>query len=45
MTDIQDVKDWDRRIIEAFRANGGNVGGQFVDVPLLLLTTTGAKSG
>jgi deazaflavin-dependent oxidoreductase (nitroreductase family) len=39
------LHDWDRRIIEEFRANGGNVGGQFTGVPLLLLTTTGAKSG
>ncbi len=45
MTEKQEVKDWDRRIIEAFRAKGGNVGGQYVGVPLLLLTTTGAKSG
>jgi deazaflavin-dependent oxidoreductase (nitroreductase family) len=39
------INDWDHQIIEAFRANGGNVGGQFAGVPLLLLTTTGAKSG
>ncbi len=45
MTEIHDLNDWDRQIIEAFRANGGNVGGQFAGVPLLLLTTTGAKSG
>ena len=45
MTETQDWNDWDRRIIEAFRANEGNVGGQFAGVPLLLLTTTGAKSG
>jgi deazaflavin-dependent oxidoreductase (nitroreductase family) len=45
MTEINDLNDWDRRIIEEFRANGGNVGGQFTGVPLLLLTTTGAKSG
>jgi deazaflavin-dependent oxidoreductase (nitroreductase family) len=45
MTEIYDLNDWDRRIIEEFRANGGNVGGQFAGVPLLLLTTTGAKSG
>ena len=42
---MADWNDWDRQIIEAFRANGGNVGGQFAGVPLLLLTTTGAKSG
>jgi hypothetical protein len=45
MTEIHDLNDWDRQIIEAFRANGGNVGGQFAGVPLLLLTTMGAKSG
>ena len=45
MPEIQDLNDWDRQIIAAFRANRGNVGGQFAGVPLLLLTTTGAKSG
>src|SRR5215472_16483079 len=45
MTEIQDFNDMDRRIIEEFRANRGNVGGQFAGVPILLLTTTGAKSG
>ena len=34
-----------RQIIEEFRADEGNVGGQFAGVSLLLLTTTGAKSG
>ncbi|MDA8285886.1 MAG: nitroreductase/quinone reductase family protein [Actinomycetota bacterium] len=28
----------------AFRANAGRVGGYFADTPLLLLTTTGAKT-
>jgi deazaflavin-dependent oxidoreductase (nitroreductase family) len=32
-------------IIDEFRANAGTVGGQFASIPLLLLTTTGAKSG
>jgi deazaflavin-dependent oxidoreductase (nitroreductase family) len=32
-------------IVEEFRANGGVVGGQFEGATLLLLTTTGAKSG
>ena len=32
-------------IIAEFRANGGVVGGQFDGVPLLLLSTTGARSG
>ncbi|MEV0295601.1 nitroreductase family deazaflavin-dependent oxidoreductase [Nocardia sp. NPDC050710] len=34
-----------RDIIADFRANGGAVGGQFAGMDLLLLTTTGAKSG
>ncbi len=37
--------DWNSRIIEEFRANGGQVGGPFAGGTLLLLTTTGAKSG
>ena len=37
--------DWNRRIIQEFRANEGRVGGPFAGSPLLLLTTTGAKSG
>jgi deazaflavin-dependent oxidoreductase (nitroreductase family) len=33
------------KIVEEFRANGGKVGGPFEGATLLLLTTTGAKSG
>ncbi|NDL60477.1 nitroreductase family deazaflavin-dependent oxidoreductase [Phytoactinopolyspora mesophila] len=33
------------KIIEEFRANGGKVGGDFEGAPMLLLTTTGAKTG
>lgn len=32
-------------IIKEFRENGGKVGGHFVNTPLLLLHTVGAKSG
>jgi deazaflavin-dependent oxidoreductase (nitroreductase family) len=39
------VSDWNDKIIEEFRANGGKVGGQFEGAPLLLLHTTGARSG
>jgi deazaflavin-dependent oxidoreductase (nitroreductase family) len=42
---VAEEGDWNSRIIEEFRANSGKVGGEFEDVPLLLLTTTGAKSG
>ena len=34
-----------QEIIEEFRANGGKVGGWFEGAPMLLLHTTGAKSG
>lgn len=37
--------DFNQQIIEEFRANGGKVGGMFEGQPMLLLTTTGAKSG
>lgn len=42
---MDDVNAWNRQIIEEFRTNGGKVGGQFEGAPLLLLHTTGAKSG
>ena len=37
--------DFNKAIIEEFRANAGKVGGQFASVPMLLLHTVGAKSG
>jgi len=42
---MPEVNDWNTRIIEEFRANHGKVGGQFEGAPLLLLHTTGAKTG
>ena len=39
------VNDWNTKIIEEFRANAGLVGGQFEGAPVLLLTTTGRRSG
>jgi len=39
------MSDWNKAIIEEFRANGGKVGGRFMNRNLLLLHTTGAKSG
>jgi deazaflavin-dependent oxidoreductase (nitroreductase family) len=39
------MNDFNRAIIEEFRANAGKVGGGFAGVPMLLLHTTGAKSG
>lgn len=43
--DMQSERDFNARNIEEFRNNGGKVGGQFEGFPLLLLTSTGAKSG
>jgi deazaflavin-dependent oxidoreductase (nitroreductase family) len=37
--------DFNKQIIEEFRANAGVVGGPFQGATLVLLTTTGAKSG
>jgi deazaflavin-dependent oxidoreductase (nitroreductase family) len=38
-------RDYTHRLIEEFRANGGTLGGPFAHTPLLVLTTTGARSG
>ena len=37
--------EYNRRNIEEFRRSAGRVGGNFEGRPLILLTTTGAKSG
>lgn len=42
---MAEVNDWNSKIIEEFRANGGKIGGNFAGASLLLLHTTGAKSG
>ncbi|MEO8477391.1 MAG: nitroreductase family deazaflavin-dependent oxidoreductase [Actinomycetota bacterium] len=39
------MSGWNTQVIEEFRANHGKVGGAFEGKPLLLLTTTGARSG
>lgn len=39
------ANDFNQTIIDEFRSNGGKVGGPFEGAPMLLLTTTGAKSG
>ena len=48
MTEVPDaetMKAFNKTIVEEFRANGGVVGGPFEGGTLLLLTSTGAKSG
>lgn len=42
---MADQSDFNKQIIEEFRANGGETSGVFKGRPLLLLTTTGARSG
>ena len=42
---MSEVNDWNAQIIAEFRANSGNVGGQFEGAPVLLLHTTGKRSG
>ena len=48
MSDTPDaayMNEFNKNIVEEFRANAGVVGGPFEGRPLLLLHTTGAKSG
>jgi deazaflavin-dependent oxidoreductase (nitroreductase family) len=39
------VTDWNAKIIEEFRANGGKVGGQFKGANMLLIHHQGARTG
>lgn len=45
MTEIPDFQAFNTSIVAEFRANGGKVGGPFEGADILLLHTTGAKSG
>ncbi len=42
---MSEVNNWNKSIIDEFRANSGKVGGHFAGRTLLLLHTIGAKSG
>jgi deazaflavin-dependent oxidoreductase (nitroreductase family) len=44
-TNPEAVKNFNKSIVDEFRTNGGKVAGPFTQAALLLLTTTGAKSG
>ena len=37
--------EFNKKIIEEFRANGGKAGGMFANAPMILITMKGAKSG
>ncbi len=39
------MSDWNTQVIEDFRANGGNVGGQFAGAPMVLVHHHGRRSG
>jgi deazaflavin-dependent oxidoreductase (nitroreductase family) len=41
----EQINAYNATIIEEFRANGGRVTGPLADLPMMLLTHTGAKSG
>ena len=42
---MAELNEFNRRVIDEFRSNAGKVGGMFANAPMLLLTTTGAKTG
>lgn len=42
---MADRNEFNQKVIEEFRANGGKVGPPFAGAPMILLTTKGAKSG
>jgi deazaflavin-dependent oxidoreductase (nitroreductase family) len=42
---VSEMNDFNTKIIEEFRANGGKMSGPFNGVPVVLVNTIGAKSG
>ena len=42
---MSELNEYNKQVITEFRANGGKVGGQMENMPVILLTMTGAKSG
>jgi deazaflavin-dependent oxidoreductase (nitroreductase family) len=42
---MPEMNDFNKAIIDEFRANHGKVGGGFEGAPVILLTTTGARTG
>lgn len=39
------MTEFNQKVVEEFRSNGGKVGGPFAGAPMIILTHTGAKSG
>jgi len=42
---MADMREFNEKLIEEFRANDGKVSGPFASAPLILVTHTGAKTG
>lgn len=42
---MADMREFNEKLIEEFRANDGKVSGSFANAPLILITHTGAKTG
>ncbi len=42
---VTDFNEMNQRVTAEFHANGGKLGGRFAGMDVLILTTTGAKSG
>jgi deazaflavin-dependent oxidoreductase (nitroreductase family) len=42
---MSDMNDFNEKVIEEFRAKGGEAGGMFEGMPLVLVHNVGAKSG
>lgn len=42
---MSELNDFNQGVIKEFHENGGVVGGQMKGMPVMLLTTTGAKTG
>ena len=42
---MSERSEFNKKIIDEFRANGGKVGGMFAGANMILITTTGAKTG
>ena len=45
MSESSRANDWNRKVIEEFRANAGKVGGYFEGAPMVLVHHIGARSG
>jgi len=42
---MNERQEFNKKIVEEFRANGGKVGGMFAAAPMILIEMKGAKSG